>query len=174
MVFGLIYGVLLPTLPGIPRPLAWGGLLMPLLWTGVSYGLLGIVDPVLNRGVDWPWFIASQFLFGIVAALVFQRSRDVVRPLVAGLLGGIGGGLLMPIPALLWGIATGRGIWYPVNLLAAMLIPHGQTVATEAFLKQFHGDWLIAGTVIHAAMCAGLRPHLRLGRTAAADRSPRP
>ena len=38
LVFGLIYGVLLPTLPRFPRPLAWGGLLMPLLWTGVSFG----------------------------------------------------------------------------------------------------------------------------------------
>ena len=37
VVIGLIYGVLLPTLPAVPRPLAWGGLLMPLLWTAVSY-----------------------------------------------------------------------------------------------------------------------------------------
>ena len=36
VVFGLIYGVLLPTLPAVPRPLAWGGLLMPLLWTAVE------------------------------------------------------------------------------------------------------------------------------------------
>ena len=48
-VFGLIYGVLLPTLPEIPRPLAWGGLLMPLLWTAVSFGVMRIVNPVLAR-----------------------------------------------------------------------------------------------------------------------------
>jgi len=154
VVFGLSYGVLLPTMPEVPRPMAWGGLLMPVLWSGVTYSSLRVVDPLLSRGVDWPWFIASQFLFGIVAALVFQRLNGAHRPLVAGLLGGIIGGLLMPIPALLWGIATGRGIWYPINLLAAMVMPHGQTVATEVFLKQFHGDWFVAGTFIHATMCA--------------------
>ena len=73
MVYGLAYGVLLPTLPQIPRPIAWGGLLMPVLWTGATYGLMRVVNPVLNKGVDWPWFIASQFLFGIVAALVIMR-----------------------------------------------------------------------------------------------------
>ncbi len=73
VVLGLIYGVLLPTLPPISRPLAWGGLLMPLLWTGVSFVLMGSVNPVLARGVDWPWFIASQFLFGVVTAAVVIR-----------------------------------------------------------------------------------------------------
>ena len=155
VVFGLIYGVLLPTLPRIHRPLAWGGLLMPVLWSGVTYGSLRLVDPLLDRGVAWPWFIASQFLFGIVTALVFQRLNGLVQPLLAGLLGGIIGGLLMPIPAVLWGLATGKGIWYPINLLAAMVMPRAQTVATEAFLQQFHGDWLAAASFMHAAMCAG-------------------
>ena len=49
-VFGLIYGVLLPTLPPLPRPLAWGGLLMPMLWTALSFGLMGVVNPLLEQG----------------------------------------------------------------------------------------------------------------------------
>src|SRR5262249_14344156 len=93
VVFGLIYGVLLPTLPDIPSPLAWGGLLMPLLWTAVSFLLMGVVNPVLARGVDWPWFIASQFVFGMAAAVVVMRTPHLRRPL-AGLLGGAVGGLL--------------------------------------------------------------------------------
>ena len=28
----------------------------------------------------------------------------------------------MPIPAMLWSVAAGHGIWYPVNLLAAMVL----------------------------------------------------
>jgi hypothetical protein len=153
VIFGLIYGVLLPTLPHIPKPLAWGGLLMPILWTAVSYGLLIVVNPVLDRGVDWPWFIFSQFLFGAVAALVVMRAGGL-PPVVAGLLGGIGGGLLMPIPALIWGLATGRGLWYPVNLLAAMVIPHAGRVSAAA-LSRFHPEWLGAAIAIHAAMCVG-------------------
>ena len=81
IVLGLIYGVLLPTLPDIPGgQLAWGGVLMPLLWTGISYGLMGVVNPVLQERVDWPWFIASQFVFGITAALVVVRTEKIKVP----------------------------------------------------------------------------------------------
>src|SRR5262249_60514826 len=64
VVFGLCYGVLLPTLPDVSEAVAWGGLLMPLLWTAVSFGAMRLVNPVLAEGVDWPWFVASQFVFG--------------------------------------------------------------------------------------------------------------
>ena len=47
VVLGLIFGVLLPTLPAVPRPIAWGGLLMPLLWTGASYVAMQVVNPAL-------------------------------------------------------------------------------------------------------------------------------
>src|SRR5260370_328595 len=77
LVVGLVYGVLLPTLPEIPGPMAWGGLLMPLLWTGASYSLMGVVNPVLQRLVDWPWFVVSQFIFGLVASVVVVRSQLV-------------------------------------------------------------------------------------------------
>jgi hypothetical protein len=80
VVLGLIYGVLLPTLPDLPKPFAWGGLLMPLLWTGVGYGLMGVVNPVLQQRVDWPWFVASQFVFGVTAAVVVVRSETVHIP----------------------------------------------------------------------------------------------
>jgi hypothetical protein len=152
-IFGLIYGVLMPTLPDIPKPLAWGGLLMPVLWTGVSYGLMRVVNPALNAGVDWPWFIASQFLFGVAAAVVVMRARGL-RPVTAGLLGGIVGGLLMPVPALLWGVLNGRGIWYPINLLAGMVLRRvGDAPASS--LREFHAEWLIAAIAIHAFMSAG-------------------
>ena len=76
--FGLAFAIVLPRLPTIPGPMAWGGLLMPLLWTAMSYGLMGVVNPVLQERVDWPWFIVSQFVFGIVAAIVVVRSEQVL------------------------------------------------------------------------------------------------
>ncbi len=79
VVLGLIYGVLLPTLPPIPKPLAWGGLMMPLLWSGVSFASMGVVSPLLFKGLDWPGFIVCQFLFGVVAAVVVIRSGRKVR-----------------------------------------------------------------------------------------------
>lgn len=153
VVLGLLYGVLLPTLPPIPRPIAWGGVLMPLLWTAVSFSMMGIINPLLQDRVSWPWFIFSQFLFGVVAALVVIQAKNL-SPIPAGLLGGLVGGLLMPIPALLWGLLTGHGIWYPVNLLAGMLAPGLDNLPEEA-LRQLHPEWLTQAIFLHVCMSLG-------------------
>jgi hypothetical protein len=153
LVFGLLYGVLLPTLPPIPRPIAWGGVLMPALWTAVSFSMMGLINPTLQHGVDWAWFIFSQFLFGVVTALVVLRAQHL--PAVwAGLLGGLVGGLLMPIPAILWGLLTGNGIWYPVNLLAGMLTPGLGNLPLET-LRQYHPEWLGQAILVHAGLSLG-------------------
>lgn len=147
LVIGLVYGVLLPTLPEIPKAIAWGGFLMPLLWTGLSFSLMGIVNPVLQDGVSWPWFIFSQFLFGITAAMVI-RFVEARGPIFAGLLGGLGGGLIMPIPAMAWGLAAKQSIWFPVNLLAGIVQPSiGQLPSEE--LTRFHPEWFGTALVIH-------------------------
>ena len=85
VVFGLLYGVLLPMLPSLrrinlPAGFVWGALVFPLLWTGASYSLMGVVNPVLQERVDWPWFILSQFVFGAVAAFVVDRSEKIAVP----------------------------------------------------------------------------------------------
>ncbi|MGH7137905.1 MAG: hypothetical protein ACREHD_19325, partial [Pirellulales bacterium] len=150
VVLGLVYGVLMPTLPDIPKPLAWGALLAPMLWTGVSFVLMGAVNPVLKQGVDWPWFIVSQFLFGIVLATFVMRLHDA-HPLTAAI-GGAGlGALLMPLPAVLWSMISGHGIWYPVNLLAAMVVPRLDRLTVDE-LSTFHSNWLIAAIGVHIAI----------------------
>jgi hypothetical protein len=151
LVLGLCYGVLLPTLPDVPAAVAWGGLLMPLLWTAASFGTMRFVNPVLARGVDWPWFIASQFVFGIVSASVFGLAQKRLSGIRAGLLGGLIGGLVMPAPALLWGLMERRGIWYPVNLLAGMVVP-GMDDLPAAELQSFNGTWLAIAVVIHLTL----------------------
>jgi hypothetical protein len=77
---GAVYGVALPKLPQLSGSLVWGGMILPLLWTGVSYSLMGVVNPVLQDRVDWPWFIVSQFVFGAVAAVVVDRSEQIPVP----------------------------------------------------------------------------------------------
>ena len=37
-------------------------------------------QPLLQQRVDWPWFIVSQFVFGVVAAVVVVRSEKVYIP----------------------------------------------------------------------------------------------
>jgi hypothetical protein len=150
VTFGTLYGVLLPTLPALPNPFAWGGLAMPMLWTALSFGLMGLVNPLLSKGVDWPWFIASQFIFGIVAATAISRSKGL-SPLKAGLVGGVAGGLVMPIPALLWGLSSGRGIWFPANLLAGMVVPGIDQLPT-AELSLFHPGRMAIAATVHIAM----------------------
>jgi hypothetical protein len=150
LIIGLMYGVLMPTLPDLPKPIAWGALLMPLLWTAASFVALGRVNPGVREGIEWPWFVLSQFIFGIVAAIVFigMKRRSAI---LAGVIGGIAGGLLMPIPALLWSVAAGHGIWYPVNLLAAMgkHLPHAPSIVE---LQTFHPDWFVAALGVHAVL----------------------
>src|SRR5262249_45362797 len=78
--FGVLFALVAPRLPPMPAPLAWGGLVLPLLWTGTSYGLMGVVNPVLEERVDWAWFIASQFVLGVAAAVGVHRSEMVHIP----------------------------------------------------------------------------------------------
>jgi hypothetical protein len=69
---GLLYGAMLPMFPR--RPILLGGLLAPVLWSGLLYSFLGLVNPLLASHIDWPWFMASQIAFGIVAGLVVVRA----------------------------------------------------------------------------------------------------
>jgi len=73
---GLLYTVLLPMLPR--RHLLWGGLIAPLLWTGLIWAVLGVVNPALNARIDWAWFIASQIAFGLTAGFVVARAHPIV------------------------------------------------------------------------------------------------
>ena len=75
---GLVYGILLPTLPRYPA--LWGGVIAPLLWTGAIHSFMGILNPVMNSRVDWPWFIASQVVYGLTAGFVVTRSKTVELP----------------------------------------------------------------------------------------------
>jgi len=70
---GLLYGAMLPMLPG--RPILWGGVVAPLLWSGIVYSVLDFVNPLLDQKINWYWFAASQVAFGVVAGLVVVRHN---------------------------------------------------------------------------------------------------
>ena len=75
LLVGLLYGAMLPMLPR--RPALLGGLVAPLMWTGLIHSILGIVNPVLNQRIDWFWFVASQVAFGVVAGVVVARQERI-------------------------------------------------------------------------------------------------
>src|SRR6202166_1098063 len=74
-LIGLLYGAMLPMWPR--RPILLGGIIAPLLWTGLLHSILGFVNPVLNQRIDWIWFVASQAAFGIVAGIVVSRQERI-------------------------------------------------------------------------------------------------
>jgi len=75
---GLLYGAMLPMFAR--RPIVLGGLIAPVLWSGLLYTMLGLLNPLLASHIDWYWFMASQVAFGVVAGLVVVRqSRMLTR-----------------------------------------------------------------------------------------------
>jgi hypothetical protein len=150
-VIGLVYGVLLPTLPRIPRPIVWGGLLMPIVWTAISYVAMRAANPALPGLVSWPWFVVSQFVFGITMPAEVFGAKRLPRAL-AGVLGGLVGGLAMAIPAVLWSSATGHGFWYPINLVAGFISP-GVGNLDVAELEAFQPRFFLIASAVHAVLC---------------------
>jgi hypothetical protein len=72
ILVGLLYGAILPMLPR--HPILLGGVFAPIVWTGLLHSVLDIIDPLLNRRIDWFWFLISQVAFGIVAGIVVLRQ----------------------------------------------------------------------------------------------------
>jgi hypothetical protein len=75
LLVGLLYGAMLPILP--TRPIILGGIIGPLLWTGLLYHILGYINPLLDQQINWVWFAVSQVAFGVVAGLVVVRQNKV-------------------------------------------------------------------------------------------------
>lgn len=76
LLIGLLYGAALPILPR--HPILLGGILAPLLWTGLLHASLHIINPEFASHIQWGWFTVSQFIFGIVAGLVVSRDKSVI------------------------------------------------------------------------------------------------
>jgi len=75
LLVGLLYGAMLPMFPR--RPILLGGVIAPILWTGLLHSILGLINPLLDQHIDWRWFIASQCAFGVLAGLVVKRQHPV-------------------------------------------------------------------------------------------------
>jgi hypothetical protein len=75
LLIGLLYGAMLPMLPR--HPIILGGVIAPLLWTGVLHATLDLINPYLDARIDWWWFVASQVTFGVVAGLVVANQVHI-------------------------------------------------------------------------------------------------
>jgi hypothetical protein len=75
LLVGLLYGATLPMFPR--RPILLGGVIAPILWSGLLHSILEALDPALNQRIDWLWFVISQIGFGVVAGIVVSRQERV-------------------------------------------------------------------------------------------------
>jgi hypothetical protein len=75
VLVGLLYGAMLPMLPR--HPVVLGGILAPVLWTGILHAFMGIINPALDARIQWGWFLVSQVIYGIVAGLVVKRQGRI-------------------------------------------------------------------------------------------------
>jgi hypothetical protein len=75
LTVGLLYGVLLPMLPS--HPMLNAGVVAPLLWTGLLWATLDVINPILNTRIEWRWFIMCQIAFGVTAGFVVARSEKI-------------------------------------------------------------------------------------------------
>jgi hypothetical protein len=72
---GLLYGAMLPMFAR--RPMVLGGLIAPVLWSGLLYSIMQLLNPLLASRINWFWFMASQIAFGVVAGIVVVRQERV-------------------------------------------------------------------------------------------------
>ena len=75
LLVGLLYGAMLPVLAR--RPMLLGGFIAPVFWSGLLLSMLNIVNPLLQRRIDWVWFLLSQIAFGLVAGFVVSQQERV-------------------------------------------------------------------------------------------------
>ena len=80
LAVGMVFVVSLPMMPR--RPLLAGGLIAPVIWTGIAWATLRIVNPTLEDYISWPWFLGSQVAFGLACGFVISRATMV--PLKVG------------------------------------------------------------------------------------------
>lgn len=76
LLIGLLYGAMLPVLPR--HPVLLGGILAPVLWTGILHSFMGVINPTLADHIAWGWFLVSQVVYGVTAGIVVSCQERIV------------------------------------------------------------------------------------------------
>jgi len=159
----------------VPAPTAWPivlafgvALLFAGLVTSVSVSILGAIL-AFSGCVGWfrdvlPHEKHESLLIAEKPIPVFTSRPEVAQvswippelhrprlpleiyPISAGVKGGLAGSVAMALLAMIYGIASKHGIWYPINLLAAGFFPGRNTTAQIA---AFHWDSFVIAVAVH-------------------------
>jgi hypothetical protein len=165
----------------VPAPTAWPfitALAITLVCAGlvthIAVSMAGVV--VLLRGAIGWWFdvlpnqkeeavplgsdehatpsvLKSSSRVDRLAGVEGHRVRIPVEvhPYWTGLYGGLVGAAAMALVAVVFGLIAQGSIWYPINLLAAGILPSLDQASTGQ-LGQFSAAGLIAGSFIHLTL----------------------
>src|ERR1700682_5754255 len=159
----------------VPAPTAWPivlafgvALLFAGLVTSASLSILGAILAV-SGCVGWfrdvlPHEKHESLLIAEKPIPVFTSRPEVAKvswippelhrprlpleiyPISAGVKGGLAGSVVMAVLAMIYGIASKHGIWYPINLLAAGFFPGRNTTAQ---ISAFHWDSFVIAVAVH-------------------------
>jgi hypothetical protein len=72
---GLIFALLLPTLPG--SPLLWAVIIGPLLWALVSVLILPLLNPVMAQYVEHTSFFVAHVVYSLILGWSIARTPKV-------------------------------------------------------------------------------------------------
>jgi hypothetical protein len=105
------------------------------------------IDPALRAA---PILVETRSVVRLKAGEQGHRVRipEEVHPYSAGFWGGLAGGAAMAALACLYGLIAQHSIWYPINLLAGVVIPAMGNASVEQ-LRAFNGLAFFAALVGH-------------------------
>ena len=75
IMVGLVLAMIMPMAIKFPR--IFSIIVAPLTWSLITYAAIGVLDPTLERWVNWYWFVGSQVAFGAVAGFFIARSERI-------------------------------------------------------------------------------------------------
>jgi len=158
----------------MPAPTAWP-LVLAFGLTFIAAGMVtaasvSILGGILTVAGAVGWFrqvlpVESHEVTPIVPEeLAIETSRETVErisgvreiprawlpletyPISAGVKGGLAGGMAMAVLAAVYGLVSGNGIWYPMNLLVAGLLP---PAAGDTAIGTFHFQQFLIAVPLH-------------------------
>jgi hypothetical protein len=165
----------IPPHVSLPAPSLWPMLLavgLTLAAAGlVGSGILSVVGGVLSLAACIGWFlqvlpherhelvpidskpVSIAVSHRKVARIEIAHTPHRVRlpleiyPISAGIKGGLAGGVAMAAAAVLYGVIFHGSIWYPINLLGAVIYAQSEVGAVQ--ISAFHIELLLVATVLH-------------------------
>ena len=105
------------------------------------------INPALRPA---PIEVETRSVVRLQAGERHHRARipEEIHPYSAGFWGGLAGGAAMAILAVIYGLIAQHSLWYPVNLLAGMVVPYIGNESVEQ-LRQFQALPFVAAFFGH-------------------------